>query len=259
MTSRLHRHSGPAALIIAVVALVLALTGAADAARNAILGASAKPKPYGVLKLGKNAKFPARAIPTVSRAKRADSLGALSQADVQLNCDAITVDLGSWCLMTNPYPVPPEDQGKNNWFYATQACVGQGGYLPTAAQLIGAAARVKLASTIADSQLTASTDLDPTDGLKDRREMSATLITTQAGSSAAGSIGVSDGSKGDPKTGEPDPATLPAVPAPETLQYVTVFDNSDKGGFAGGKPVSQPENFRCAFDKRQGAPQGGEG
>ena len=118
---------------------------------------------------------------------------------------------------------------------------------------------MKLASTIDDDQLTASIDLDPTDGLRDRREMSATLVTTQAGSSAAGAIGVSEGSKGDPKTGEPDPATLPAVPAPETLQYVTVYDNRDKGGFAGSRPVSQPENFRCAYDKRQGPPRGGEG
>lgn len=78
-----------------------------------------------------------------------------------------------------------------------------GGYLPTAAQPIGAAARVKLSSTIDDSQLTAAIDLDATDGLKDRREMSATLVTTQAGSSAAGSQGVSDGSKGDPSRGSP--------------------------------------------------------
>ncbi len=252
----IRRNAAPAALIIACIALLASLTGAADAARKAVFGASTKPRPYGVLKLGKNAKFPASAIPTVAAARR---LGTLRPADITDNCDAITVDLGTWCLMTNPYPVPPEDQGKNSWFYASQACASDGGYLPTAAQLIGAAARVKLASTIDDDQLTASTDLDPTDGLRDRREMSATLVTTQAGSSAAGAIGVSDGSKGDPKTGEPDPATLPAVPSPETLQYVTVYDNRDKGGFGGSRPVSQPENFRCAYDKRQGPPRGGEG
>jgi hypothetical protein len=80
----------------------------------------------------------------------------------------------------------------------------------------------------------------------------ATLVTTQAGSSAAGSQGVSDGAKGDPKAGEPDPVPQPANPSPETLQYVTVYDNGDKGGFAGSKPVSQPETFRCGFEKRQG-------
>jgi hypothetical protein len=255
--SRFQRHAGTAALAVALVALVASLTGAADAARQA-LAPSAKPRPYGVLTLGKNRKFPASAIPVVSRAKRADRLGKLKQADVEMNCDAITVDLGTWCLMTNPYPVPPEDQGKNNYFYATQQCMEEGGYLPSAAQLIGAAARVKLASTIDDDQLTASIDLDPTDGLKDRREMSATLVTTQAGSSAAGSIGTSDGSKGDPRTGEPDPPSLPAVPSPETLQYVTVYDNRDKGGFGGSRPVSQAENFRCAFNKNQGPPRGGE-
>jgi len=251
-----RRHAATAALLISCVALVASFTGAADAARKAVLGGSTKPRPFGLLKLGKNAKFPASAIPTVASAKR---LGSLKPADVTMSCDAITVDMGTWCLMTNTFAVPPADQGKNNWFYASQACADDGGYLPTAAQLIGAAASVKLASTIDDSQLTASIDLDPTDGLKDRREMSATLVTTQAGSSAAGALGVSDGSKGNPKTGEPDPATLPAVPAPETLQYVTVYDNKDKGGFAGSKPVSQPEDFRCAYNKRQGPPRGGEG
>jgi hypothetical protein len=46
---------------------------------------------------------------------------------------------------------------------------------------------------------------------------------------------------------------LPAVPEPETLQYVTVYSNGTKGGFAGSEPVSQPENFRCAFNKVPGA------
>ena len=89
--------------------------------------------------------------------------------------------------------------------------------------------------------------------------MSASLITTQAGSSAAGSQGVSDGAKGDPKTGEPDPTPAPPSPSPESLQYVTVYDNGDKGGVAGARPVSQPENFRCAFDKRQGEAASEEG
>jgi hypothetical protein len=115
---------------------------------------------------------------------------------------------------------------------------------------------VKLASTIDDSQLTASIDLDRTDGLKDRREMSSTLTTVTAGSSAAGSEGVTEGSKGDPRQGEPDPVPLPANPTPDTLQYVTVYDNGDKGGFAGSKPISQPEQFRCAFNKAPG--EGGE-
>jgi hypothetical protein len=254
----IRRHAAVAALAVSCLALTASLTGVADATRDALRSAVTKPRPNAVLKLGSNAKFPASAIPKVAAARRADRLGSLRAADLTDSCDAITVDLGSWCLMTNPWPVPPEDQGKNSYFYAAQKCAEDGGYLPTAAQLIGAAARVKLASTIDDDQLTASTDLDPTDGLRDRREMSATLVTTQAGASAAGSLGVTEGSKGDPKTGEPDPATFPAVPAPETLQYVTVYDNRDKGGFAGSRPVSQPENFRCAYDKRQGPPRGEE-
>jgi hypothetical protein len=44
-----------------------------------------------------------------------------------------------------------------------------------------------------------------------------------------------------------------APASPETLQYVTVYDNKNKGGFAGSKPVGQAENFRCAFNKAQGS------
>ena len=255
---QLRANSGPAALVLAGVALLASSTGIAEATREAFSAASTKPRPYAVLKLGKNAKFPSRAIPTVARARSADAVGGLKAADIEMTCDAITVDLDTFCMMTAPYPVPPEDLGKNNFFYATQICNDSGGYLPSAAQLIGAAARVKLASTIDDDQLTAAVDLDPTDGLGDRREMSSTLVTTQAGSSAAGAIGVSDGSTGNPRTGEPNPPTRPRVPAPETLQYVTVFDNRDKGGFGGSKPISQPENFRCVFNKHQGPPRGGE-
>jgi hypothetical protein len=250
--SLLSRHAGVAALVVAVLALAASLTGAADAAREAITGASTKPRPFGVLKLNKKKKFPASVIPKVRAARRADRLGGRTASQLTTKCAPTAVDLGTWCLLASPYPVPPEDSGRNDYFYATQKCVELGGWLPTAAQLVGAAPRVKLASTIDDEELTSSKDVDASDGLKDRREMSATLVTTQAGSSAAGSQGVSDGAKGDPKAGEPDPVPQPANPSPETLQYVTVYDNSDHGGFAGSKPVSQPETFRCGFDKRQG-------
>ena len=108
-----------------------------------------------------------------------------------------------------------------------------GGWLPSAGQLIGAANRVKLESTIHDNQDTATVDLDPTVGLKDKREMSATLVTTAAGSDAAGFEGVSEGSTGDPRTGEPNPVPLPAVPEPATLQYVTVYSNGHQGRLRG--------------------------
>jgi hypothetical protein len=244
-----------AALAVSLLALVLALTGVADAALRVV----SKPRPNAVLKLDRHGKFPAKAIPKVSSARNADRLGGKRAADYTMTCDPQTVDLGTWCLQSALYPLPNEDIGKNDYFYATKACVEAGGFLPTAAQLLGAADRVKLASTIDDAPVSSSPDIDATDGLKDRREMSATLITTQAGSSAAGSEGVSEGSKGDPKAGEPDPVPLPANPSPQSLQYVTVYDNHDKGGFAGSKPVGQPENFRCGFNKQQGAAASEEG
>ena len=45
----------------------------------------------------------------------------------------------------------------------------------------------------------------------------------------------------------------PRNPAPSTLQYVTLYSNGTKGGFAGSVPVSQAEPFRCAYNKVPGA------
>jgi len=246
MNHRLQRSAGPAALAVSLIAAGIALGGTAGAAK--------KPdKPKGrIVRLNVQGKVPGKLLPTVPRARNADRVSGRTGATLETKCAPTSVDLGSWCLQASTFPFPPEDAGKNNYFYASEKCVEAGGWLPTAAQLVGAAARVKLASTIDDSPLTATVDQDPTDGLKDRREMSATLTTTQAGSSAAGSQGVSDGARGDPKAGEPDPIPVPANPSPETLQYVTVFDNGDAGGFAGSRPVGQAENFRCGFDKQQG-------
>ncbi len=213
------------------------LSGAAESlAKRHLPGPSVTPRKFGVLRLNAKKKFPASVLP----------------AKVFDRCSPETVKIGTVCMMTNPYPLEKDDIGKNDYFFATQKCAELGGYLPTAAQLIGAAPFVKLAGRVDDNEVTASTDIDPTDGLKDRREMSATLTTTASGGRAAGSEGVSEVSRGDPKAGEPDPAPLPADPAPETLQYITVYDNGDHGGFAGGKPVGQPENFRCAFNRAQG-------
>lgn len=256
MKRSLSGHRSTAALVISLLALVGSGTGFADAARHAVLSAiaghpiSARPRPNGLLVLGHDRRFPAAAIPTVANSRR---LSGKTLDDVEPSCQPTTVDLGTWCLMTSFYPLTNAQAGQNNYFWASQACVRMGGYLPTAAQLIGAADRVKLASTVHDSQLTSTISLDPSVGLRDLREMSATLVTTAAGSDAAGSEGVSVGATGNPRTGEPNPVPLPAVPAPSTLQYVTVYSNGTRGGFAGSEPVSQPENFRCAFDKTPGA------
>lgn len=243
-----------AALCVSAVALASTMVGVgqADSSPGRADAASAVPRKNGVLRLGPNAKFPARAIPTVDRARTANRLGTATQADLTQVCPSATIDLGSWCIQSSTQAVPTEDAGRNDYFYATQTCVELGGWLPTAGQLIGAADQVKLSGALSDNETTASIDITPDDGLGDRREMSSTLITTTAGSSAAGSLGVTAGAKGDPGAGEPDPVPLPSDPSPDTLQYVTVFDNANKGGFAGGKSVSSSERFRCAFAKKQG-------
>jgi hypothetical protein len=271
MRSALSRN---AALAIALLALVLSFTGWAEAAREAVVAqlqpgapvrldsrgkipkaalpfkVSSKPQRGALLRLGKNKRFPARAIPRVRDAAR---LAGRPASEYAAHCPEDAVDLGTWCLMNGVYSLDRPDIGKNDFAFAEQACAVRGGYLPSAGQLVGAADSVKLSSTIDDARLTASIDEDPSDGLKDQREMSSTLVTVSSGSSAAGSIGVSPGSKGDPRQGEPDPIPVPADPFPSTLQYVTVFDNGNKGGFAGSKPVGQPERFRCAFNKTAGS------
>jgi hypothetical protein len=249
-------HLPSPATIIALIALVLSTTGLADAARHALLSTiaghpvSTRPHAGGILLLGNNRKFPASAIPTVKNASRVDGKTAEELAGT---CPPQTVDLGTWCLDTAPYPVTNQQVGQNNYIWASKACEAEGGWLPTAAQLIGAANRVKLESTIHDSPLTATVQLDPTRGLQDQREMSSTLVTTEAGSAAAGFEGVSDGATGNPRQGQANPTPLPANPLPESLQYVTVYSNGQKGGFAGSEPIANPENFRCAFNKAVGA------
>jgi len=244
------------AMVIALLALMFSTTGLADAARNAVVSAidghtlSAKPHAGGVLLLGKNKKFPASAIPTVKNSSR---VGNKTVAQLEGSCLPDTVDIGTWCLESAPFPLTKEELGKNNFAWASQKCEEEGGWLPSASELIGAAARVKLESTIRDSQLTATIDLDPSRGLKDEREMSSSLVTTEAGSAAAGFEGVSEGATGNPRQGQANPVPLPANPFPESLQYVTVYDNANKGGFAGSEPVIDPENFRCAYDKAPGA------
>lgn len=235
-----------AALIVSIASLIASASGLAGAARTPPARTA---RAQTIAYLGANGKIPLRDLPTIPNARH---VGGRTAAQLTPSCPRGTVNLGTWCLMYSPYEVPPVDQGLNDYFWASQACVALGGYLPTAAQLIGAANRVKLESTITDNPATATVENIPSFGLKDQREMSATLVTTTAGSDAAGSEGVSPGSTGYPNTGEPNPTPEPANPQPETLQYVTVYDNHQAGGFAGAEPVSQPENFRCAFNKVPG-------
>lgn len=239
----LPRLFSSAALLVALIALVFSMGGLAPAKK----GQAGK-----VVVLGRNGKIPARYLPTVPSARNAQKLGGATRDKLAVNCPIPNaVDLGTWCLESGLYPVPPKDVGRNDYLYATQACVKAGGWLPSAAQLIGAAPRAKLQSTIDDSILTSGAEEfpDAKNGIKDKREMSADLTTTASGSRAAGSEGVTVGSKGSGNLGEPDPVPMPADPLPETLNYVTVYDNHNHGGFAGGAPVGRAENFRCAYAK----------
>jgi hypothetical protein len=208
-----------AALLLALVALVFSVTGQAPAQ------------------------------PQRAGAKAGAGVGQ-KLAKLKVRCPVSNaVNFGTWCLESTPHTVPPADVGKNDYFYATQTCAREGGWLPTAAQLIGAAPKAALQSTIDDDPGTSGAEEhpNPNRGILDKREMTSDLFTTTAGAEAAGSEGVTPGARGNTTTGEPDPVPAPANPNPETLDYVTVYDNHNQGGFAGGEPVGKPESFRCAY------------
>ena len=83
--------------------------------------------------------------------------------------------------------------------------------------------------------------------------MTSTLVTTEAGSAAAGFEGVSEGATGNPRQGQANPIPLPADPLPESLQYVTVYSNGTKGRLrrlgAGHRPRELP--LRLQQDPRR--------
>jgi hypothetical protein len=216
-----------AALLVATIALISSLNGQAPAERVV-----------------------ARAKPGKSAPAKSGAVSAAKLNQLKTHCPVTNaVSLGTWCLESTPHPIPAADVGKNDYFYAAQTCVREGGWLPSAAQLIGAAPVAALQSVYNDDPGTSGAEEfpEPSRGIVDKREMTGDLFTTTAGAEAAGSEGVTPGARGNTSTGEPDPVPAPANPEPETLDYITVYDNFNHGGFAGGVPVTKPESFRCAY------------
>lgn len=259
---RVPRLLSAAALVVAIAALIFSMNGMAPAAKSPVPGKVQAEKEH--------QRAEQEHLRESNKRKRSEKKRNRAQqkqmttlnkkiAKLAAACPVSgAIDLGSWCLEGSTYKVPASEAGQNNYFYASQKCVQEGGWLPTAAQLIGAAPEAALKSTIDDDPGTSGASEFPeaANGIKDEREMTSDLFTTGAGSRAAGSEGVTAGSKGVGNLGEPNPVPVPAEPSPETLDYVTVYDNHNVGGFAGGEPVSKAENFRCAYAKGfQGKPK----
>ncbi len=237
-----------AALLIAIAALIFSMNGMAPAAKS----------PTATEVRAEHKRKQAQKKQQQTRKKQ---MAALNKkiSNLTASCPVSgAIDLGSWCLEGSTFKVPAAEAGQNDYFYAAQKCVKEGGWLPSAAQLIGAAPEAALKSTTDDDPGTSGASEFPeaANGIKDEREMTSDLFTTGAGSRAAGSEGVTAGSKGVGNLGEPDPIPVPAEPSPETLDYVTVYDNHNLGGFAGGEAVGKAENFRCAYAEGfQGKPR----
>ena len=105
------------------MALVFSTTGLADAARRAIVSAvgghplTTKPRAGAILLLGKNGKFPAAAIPKVHEASR---VGGKTVTQLEGTCPPDTVDVGTYCMESAPFPLTKEDLGKNNFIFASK-------------------------------------------------------------------------------------------------------------------------------------------
>lgn len=216
-------HSHRTAPVLGGIALALSALAVASATTDVSFGsndrsATPDPQPDRVLRLGHDKRFPPEAIPTVAKAQRTDSVGRMTLAGARDRCPPSAVGIGTWCIDATV-------RGTADYAAASRACVRVGGYLPSAAELVGAAPRVRLSSRLDDDAGKAL--VDPS-RRRDLRELSADLFTTTTGPAAAGSS---------------------TAPAPATLQAVTVVDNRNRGGAAGGVPVGTPERFRCAYVK----------
>jgi hypothetical protein len=255
-----------AALGVSVLALIFSMGGLAPAkpTQNQGTKQAAAEKRAAGKKRATTAKQAAAKQKAAAKKRAAASKRATANLNKRINglkaqCPVSNaIDLGTWCLESTTYRVPAQDAGKTNYLYASQKCVEEGGWLPSAAQLIGAAPFASLKSTIDDDPASSAVSEfpEPANGIKDEREMTGDLFTIGAGSRSAGSEGVTVGSKGTGNLSEPNPVPIPAEPFPETLDYVTVYDNHNIGGFAGGEPVTKAENFRCAYAKGfQGKPK----
>ena len=88
---------------------------------------SSKPYPNGLLTLGKNKKFAAAAIPTVKNSQKLSGKNLPPTSNRAAR--RATVNLGTWCLDTSPYPLTNAQAGQNNYFFATPG-VREAGRLP---------------------------------------------------------------------------------------------------------------------------------
>lgn len=244
------------ALAVGLLAIALSVSGAAQAARAVVADVVSEPRPNAVLELDAHGDFPARvlpfavsttpqrgaalrlspltaklpegALPTVREARTASRLGGVMARSWREHCPPGSVDVGTWCVDEKPLASQPYRE-------AARTCAARGAQLPPADLLLGAASRIRLASTIDDSGATAVIDTDHGDGRRDLRELTGTLVSVRSGTRAAG----------DART----------APVPAGLQAVTVYDNHDRGGFAGSVPLTAPLMFRCAGDQSLGDPK----
>ena len=168
-----------AALVVALLALVLSLhrrrRRRAPGRVQGRLQAAAERRP----EARPQGQVPGQGDPE-GRARARAPTGSAGRRAADAHADLRPADRRPRHLVPAGRAVPAAQRGhRQERLRSTRrrTCVEAGGFLPTAAQLIGAADRVKLASTIDDAPVTSSPDVDADGRAKDRREMSSTLVT----------------------------------------------------------------------------------
>ena len=120
---RLHRPSP--ALVVALVALVFSTTGLADAARHAIASAvgghPVSTKPHAGGDPACSARTASSRRPRSRKSTKPPASGARRSAELEGTCPPDTVDIGTYCMESAPYPLTKEDLGKNNFIFASKS------------------------------------------------------------------------------------------------------------------------------------------
>ena len=90
---------------------------------------STQPRAGGILLLGQEQEIPRVGDPDGQQ--RHAARAARPREQLAGTCPPATVDLGTWCLDSAPYPLTNADAGKNNFIWASKACEAEGGWLPS--------------------------------------------------------------------------------------------------------------------------------
>ena len=232
-------------------------TGLADAARHAVVSAfaghpvSTKPHAGGVLLLGQEQEIPGRGDPHGQRTPRASAARPPNSSQAPARRRRSTSAPGAWT--PRPTRSPRRTSARTTSSSRARRARPKAAGCPRASELLGAAERVKLESTIHDSQLTATIDLDPSRGpeRRTRDELDAGHDRSRVGRRRV--RGRQRRGDRQPPPGPGQPVPLPGQPAARIAAVRDRLQQQQPGRLRRLRAASRNrENFRCAFNKTPG-------